>query len=127
MKKTVIIYGHAAFQRNLLRASFTGGDYEVVLDTGKTLELLKKAAELKPDAVFADFIHKEPGDNMTFADIAAKLRETVPDVKLILVLENGHTEAMCENYVREYGADGYIKKPFQKETLAKVLDDIFNA
>lgn len=126
MKKTVVIYEPAGFMRMLVRRGLAESDYELAGETGKTGELYKLADEFKPDVIIADAILRDFGDDVPFEDIVARLRKTNPKVKLVIVAERTIGKDTIKSLVEKHGADGYIEKPFQQETPAKVLDEIFN-
>ncbi len=74
---------------------------------------------LKPDFIFLDI-------EMPYLDGIATLKELkpiMPDCKFIMVTSHG--EKGCVEVVTQIGVDGYIRKPFDRETIQALLYKIF--
>lgn len=71
-----------------------------------------------PYAVFLD-IHLPDADGL---DVLKRLKEAWPAVKVIMVTAD--TSAAIKNTAMEYGADAYITKPFQPESVTAAFNSI---
>ena len=92
--------------------------YHVVGEALDGADLLVKYRSLKPDFILAD-ISMPRMDGIT---ALKEIRKTDLQTKVVMVSAMGE-----EEYVRaaiNAGADGFILKPFEIETLVNILNDL---
>ncbi|MBN2289137.1 MAG: response regulator [Candidatus Glassbacteria bacterium] len=102
----------------LLRAH--SPDFEVEA-AGDGYEALIKAGDYKPDLMILD-IRMPKIDGL---EICRRLRQNPQITSGIKILAiTGHSEAYNRDLVIASGADEYLLKPFDKETLLKMVDEL---
>ena len=78
-------------------------------------------AEFKPDFVFLDV--KMPGDSGI--DLLSGIKRDYPDIKVVMM--SGYTSAETLEEAKRFGADAFIKKPFDNIfDLVKIVDSLNN-
>lgn len=91
---------------------FANEDYELtVVDSGDAA--LQKARELKPDVMLVDALM--PGKNGY--EVCSEIRRDPQLSHIALLLMTGAFEAVDEEKNRQSGADDFITKPFESQTL----------
>jgi DNA-binding NarL/FixJ family response regulator len=91
-----------------------------IVGTGKNgIELMQKAAELRPDLIITD-LHIP---RMNGLDCTLRLRAVMPDTRFIVFtdLDFPFTEAEC----REPGADFYLYKEHMPERIVTAIHRLF--
>jgi len=94
-------------------SDFLTGEAELVGQHQSAREALTSVEREKPDIAFVDVVMHE----MTGLELAKKLKERLPGLRVVLVSEN-------ESYARhgfDIGVDDYVLKPFRKERILKAL------
>jgi DNA-binding NarL/FixJ family response regulator len=120
MKRTRILLADdhamicAAFQ------SFLEPECEVIASVGDGLELLQKAAEMKPDVVLLDIAMPL----LNGLDAARELKRTAPEIKLIFLTMNSDADLAAEAF--RIGASGYLLKNSQGSELLKAVRQAVN-
>ena len=94
--------------------------YAVRVANSQAALLRSMAKDGKPDLMLLDLILPD-GDGF---DILQKLRrlESFKDLPIVLLTIRGHPDEIAKGLA--LGADGYITKPYSKNTLAKVITRI---
>jgi len=91
---------------------FANEDYELtVVDSGDAA--LQKAREIKPDVMLVDALM--PGKNGY--EVCSEIRRDPQLSHIALLLMTGAFEAVDEEKNRQSGADDFITKPFESQTL----------
>jgi len=109
--RILVVDDNDAFRQRVKAFFAPEADMEVVAETSDGEEAITKAQELKPDVVLMDV--RMPGFNGVSA--TRKLREEVPEVKVIMLsvfdLPEYREAAMVS------GASGYVVKKSMEEAL----------
>lgn len=79
-------------------------------------EGLRRADEVKPDIVLADFMMPV----MNGADMAKALRASQDGHRLKIVMNSSLGEAVIRNYFDDY--DAFLQKPFDVQNLLQVIE-----
>ncbi|TWJ18788.1 response regulator [Geobacter argillaceus] len=119
MRKVLIVDDSIAVARQLEKMLAESGDFEVVGHGKNGMEAIKMHQSLHPDIICMDM-------NMPVMDGLTALRTLTAldkNVKIVMVTSLGgvgdkYTEAL------KLGARNVISKPFEQETVLKVLRDL---
>ena len=114
---TVLIIDDAAFMRMMIKDILTKNGYKVVGEAIDGKEGFEKFTELNPDFVILD-ITMPNVDGITFL----KKIEKKPKNHIIMVSAMGQVPYVIESY--KQGADAFIVKPFQADTLINVMSNL---
>lgn len=106
--------------RNLLR-QILEENYRIVGEAENGAEAVKLYKERDPDIVMMDIVMpKANGIKAT-----AAIKKLDPDAKVIMCTSVGQREKM--KLAVKAGADGYVTKPFEEESVRKALRDVITA
>jgi two-component system, OmpR family, phosphate regulon response regulator PhoB len=120
--KTILLCEDEKALRDLMRASLTGRDYEIVeADDGD--ESLRLARELRPDLVVLDMVL--PG--RSGLDVLAELRRDVALAETPVILCTARRVSLAGDDGERLGADRYLAKPFSPRELAEVVEELLAA
>jgi two-component system chemotaxis response regulator CheY len=118
--KKVLIVDDSLYMRELIKAALlNSGKYIVVGEAPNGNAGIELALELKPDAITMDNILPD----MIGIDVVKELRREEVAAKIIMVSAVGQ-----ENVIQEgisSGANDYLTKPFNAETLIEKMDNLF--
>lgn len=120
--KKVLVVDDSLYMRELIKSALTNsGKYIVVGEAANGNSGIELALELKPDAITMDNILPD----MIGIDVVKELRKEEIEAKIIMVSAVGQ-----ENVIQEgmnSGANDYLIKPFNAETLIEKIDNLFVA
>jgi two-component system chemotaxis response regulator CheY len=120
--KKVLVVDDSFYMRELIKSALTNsGKYIVVGEAANGNAGIEMALELKPDAITMDNILPD----MIGIDVVKELRKEEIEAKIIMVSAVGQ-----ENVIQEgisSGANDYLIKPFNSETLIEKIDNLFVA
>ena len=103
--------------RNLL-GQILQQDYHIVGEAENGAKAVKMYKEHDPDVVMMDIVMpKANGIKAT-----AAIKKIDPDAKVIMCTSVGQREKM--KLAVKAGADGYVTKPFEEESVRKALTDV---
>jgi len=103
--------------RTVLRLTMQGRGFELVGEAGSSDEVLRLAAEARPELVVLDLAM--PGGSV---DTVVKLRERLPDTKVVVLSALTADKARCE--VLQGGATAYLEKTIDPEGLVTTLREL---
>jgi len=105
MPKLVLVVDDNAFIRQALSQLFTSqADLDVCGEAENGVEAIKKAQELRPDAIVMDLSMPV----MNGIDAARSLRNLMPDVPIIMFSE--YSDALSEDVARSAGVSALVPK-----------------
>lgn len=106
---------------NMMERILTSLGYQIIIcnDSVKALELFTQNPE-KFDAVITD----QTMPNLTGLNLSTELLKIRPDLPIILC--SGYSEQIDENIIRETGIATFTWKPVTKETIARLLRQVFD-
>lgn len=103
--------------RTVLRLTLHGRGFELVGEAACGEDMLRLAAELRPELVVLDLAM--PGGGV---DTVAQLRERLPDAKLVVL--SALPGDRLRDQVRAGGADAYLEKTIDPERLVVTLREL---
>jgi two-component system chemotaxis response regulator CheY len=106
--------------RNLL-TQILEGEFDIVGEASNGAEAVKMYKEHEPDIVMMDVVM--PKCNGIKATAAIKKLD--PNARVIMCTSVGQREKM--KLAVKAGADGYVTKPFEEESVMKALKDVVPA
>lgn len=117
MKKTRLLIAddHAVVRVGLASLFSAQKDMEVVAQAGNGKEAVRLAAETKPDVVIMDLVMPR----MDGADATTKIRETLPDAKVVMLTSFGSYEGVARAIAA--GAAGAITKTTEDEQIVPTI------
>lgn len=116
--KRVMIVDDAAFMRASIRKMIETENYSVVGEAENGEEAIRQFKKLSPDIITMDITMPM----MNGIEATKAILSLDPNVKVVMVSAMGQ-----ENFVKEAiigGAANFIVKPFNKETLLRILDTV---
>jgi two-component system chemotaxis response regulator CheY len=120
MSQGVLIVDDSHFMRNLL-TQILEGEFDIVGEASNGAEAVKMYKEHEPDIVMMDVVM--PKCNGIKATAAIKKLD--PNARVIMCTSVGQREKM--KLAVKAGADGYVTKPFEEESVMKALKDVVPA
>jgi len=120
MSQGVLIVDDSHFMRNLL-TQILEGEFDIVGEASNGAEAVKMYKEREPDIVMMDVVM--PKCNGIKATAAIKKLD--PNARVIMCTSVGQREKM--KLAVKAGADGYVTKPFEEESVMKALQDVVPA
>ena len=120
MSTGVLIVDDSHFMRNLL-TQILEGEFDIVGEASNGAEAVKMYKEHEPDIVMMDVVM--PKCNGIKATAAIKKLD--PNARVIMCTSVGQREKM--KLAVKAGADGYVTKPFEEESVMKALQDVVPA
>lgn len=120
MSQGVLIVDDSHFMRNLL-SQILEGEFDIVGEAANGAEAVKMYKEHEPDIVMMDVVMpKANGIKAT-----AAIKKLDPNARVIMCTSVGQREKM--KLAVKAGADGYVTKPFEEESVMKALKDVVPA
>jgi two-component system chemotaxis response regulator CheY len=120
MSQGVLIVDDSHFMRNLL-TQILEGEFDILGEASNGAEAVKMYKEHEPDIVMMDVVM--PKCNGIKATAAIKKLD--PNARVIMCTSVGQREKM--KLAVKAGADGYVTKPFEEESVMKALQDVVPA
>ena len=120
MSQGVLIVDDSHFMRNLL-TQILEGEFDILGEASNGAEAVKMYKEQEPDIVMMDVVM--PKCNGIKATAAIKKLD--PSTRVIMCTSVGQREKM--KLAVKAGADGYVTKPFEEESVMKALKDVVPA
>lgn len=118
MVKRILLVDDADFIRNVCKEVLQEG-YEIVSEASNGADGVNKYMALKPDVVIMDI--SMPGmDGIT---ALGKIRSFDPNANVVMLSSIGTAYMVAEAILS--GARSFLVKPFQSETLIKVIEECF--
>lgn len=118
MNNRLLIVDDVLFMRLKLRNTVEQFGYQVVGEASNGREAIEKYQYLRPDAVLLDITMPE----MDGVDCLHYIKQRDPNAKIIMVSAMGQGEFIKQCF--KYGAEYFIRKPFDDEKIKKVLNAV---
>ena len=122
MSKKLLLADDSVTIQKVMQITFAHEDYELTI-TGDGDEAFQKALEVKPDLVLADVYM--PGKNGYELCAALKRNPGCQGVPVLLLA--GSFEPFDEGKARAAGADAWLEKPFESQTLLDKVAELLAA
>ena len=116
--KTVLIVDDAIFMRSTLKQILKNTDYEVVGEAENGEKAIEEYKRLSPDIVTMDITMPV----MNGVDAVKEIISIDEEAKIIMISAMGQQGYVLETI--NAGATNFIVKPFNKEKVIKVFDEI---
>ncbi len=112
MAKKILLADDSITIQKVISITFSPPDYEIsIVDNGN--DAIKKTTEARPDIVLTDIVM--PGKNGYEVCDAIKSNAGLQGIPVLLL--TGAFEAFDEQKARQSGADAWLSKPFETQTL----------
>jgi CheY-like chemotaxis protein len=119
MAKKILLADDSITIQKVVRITLADGDYELIpVDNGD--DALVKIRELRPDLILADVVM--PGKDGYQVCQAVKSDPQLQHIPVVLLA--GSFEGFDEMKGAQIGADGYIIKPFESQTLVSKVEEL---
>ena len=119
MSAKILVVDDSALVRKVVNTFLEGEGYELVMasDSAKVIDLIE---EINPDLVISDIMMPNM-DGYTFLRHIRKTksRESLP----MIMMSTKKREAM-EDLFTTYGISGYLEKPFEKDALVTLIQEV---
>lgn len=117
---TAVIIDDSLFSRQVLKQILLSVEFNVVdeMDNGGTAVLKLENSRFPPDYLFIDV--EMPV--MNGIDVLKKVRSQLAGTKIIMVTSHSDKEKVDE--LIKLGINGYIKKPYDRETVIQLLSKL---
>jgi two-component system chemotaxis response regulator CheY len=112
---TVLVIDDNEMIRMLLRTILTDDGYVVVGEASQGATGLELARKLQPQVIFLDIMLPDRNG----ISMLEELREMLPETMVLMV--TGKNDADSVKTALEFGAKGYIIKPFNMATVSKTI------
>ena len=122
MNKKLLLADDSVTIQKVMQITFAHEDYELTI-TGNGDEAFQKALEVQPDLVLADVYM--PGKNGY--ELCAALKQDPACQGIPVLLLAGSFEPFDEEKARAAGADGWLEKPFESQTLLDKVAELLAA
>ncbi|GAB5522464.1 MAG: response regulator transcription factor [Roseivirga sp.] len=119
MIKTAIVDDHKLFREGVHFLIEKMDDVELVFEAGNGNELLTRLQEFDTDVLLLDL----DMPNMDGIDALKILRPQYPDLGVIILTTYSDTKMIA--YLMELGANGYLLKDTDPETLQKAIESVY--
>ena len=117
---TVMIVDDSKLMRTMLTKILESSDYKVVAVLEDGFELLEKYAQIKPDLVLLDVIMPK----MNGLEALELLLAKEPDASVIIVTSAGKEANVIKAH--ELGAKNFIIKPFDRDKVIEIIDQVMS-
>jgi two-component system chemotaxis response regulator CheY len=114
---TIMLVDDSRFMRGMLKR-FLGTQHQIVAEASDGLEAIRLYAAYKPDILCMDITMPKVNGLQSLRYIM----ELRPEAKVIMCSAIGQEWAREEAI--QLGAKGFLVKPFAKEELLRLLDDV---
>lgn len=118
--KTAIIIDDSLYMRTIIRDYLIEFGYVILAESSNGEDGLDLAFEMQPNLIILDNILPD----MLGIDMLDVFTKEKLSSKILMISAVGQDSVISKSV--EYGASGYIVKPFTKEILKSELDRIFN-
>jgi DNA-binding NarL/FixJ family response regulator len=118
--KILIVDDHAVFRDGLQRLISLETDLNVCGQAGDAEEALEQAASLKPDLAIVDISL----EGMSGIDLTKALKARYPKLRILVL--SMHKEMLYAERALRAGANGYITKREDGETLVAAIRQVLN-
>jgi two-component system, chemotaxis family, chemotaxis protein CheY len=116
MPKTLLVTDDAAIIRAKIKEIAIGAGWEVVAEARNGKEAVERYAEHRPAAVTVDLVMPEYDGIYALREILA----LDPNAKVVVISAIGQKNVLKDAF--KIGAADFVVKPFDKQTLAKTLE-----
>ena len=116
MAKTLVVADDAAIIRQKVKEAARSAGWEIVGEARNGKEAIERYTELRPTAMTIDLVMPEYDGIYALREIMA----LDPNAKIIVVSAIGQKSVLHEAF--KLGAVDFIVKPFDKQALAKTLE-----
>lgn len=120
MGKRIMVVDDSRMIGMQMKNMLEGTDFEVAAYCRDGEEAIAQYSQVKPDLVTMDIIM--PG--MDGLEAAQAILEDDPEARIIMVSSLAYDDTFEE--AKAIGAKGFIDKPFEKEALIEVFDQVLN-
>lgn len=114
-KITVLIVDDNDMMRTILRGMLRGEEYDVIGEARNGSAAVEMAERLKPDIICMDVVMPEKNGIEALSEIKAAR----PQTEFVMITGNADPETVQDSI--QYGASGFIIKPFN---AARVVDTL---
>lgn len=121
MKKSVLIVDDSIYMRMLIKTTLENEGYKIVGEAGDGDSAIEKAIELQPDLITLDNVLPD----MFGLDLINTLQEEGVTSRVIVISAVGQ-DAVKER-AKKLGVVEFLVKPFEPETLVKIVKQAFAA
>lgn len=115
MPKSVLVVDDTQFMRKMLK-DIISERFEIIGEAENGKECLEMIEKHQPDIVTMDVIMPE----MDGLEALSKIKEKYEDLKVVMVTSVGQNEKVTE--AMKKGAEGYIIKPFDEESVLEEIE-----
>lgn len=121
MSKQILLADDSITIQKVIALTFAGEDYKITaVDNGA--DAITKAREIMPDIILADVVMPQKNGYEVCQTI-----KNDPDLKSIpVLLLAGTFEPFDEDEAKRAGADGYIIKPFESQSVIQKVRDLIS-
>jgi len=116
--RVLVVEDHERFRRVICELLQQRADLLIVGEAADGVDAICQAEALRPDVVMLDV----GLPMLNGIEVAARLRATVPDAKLVFVTNESSLDVMAQAF--SSGAHGYVYKPRARRDVLPVLDAI---
>ena len=121
MPKKILLADDSITIQKVVRITLADGDYDLItVDNGN--EALERIKQEKPDLVLLDVVM--PGKDGY--QVCEEMRKDPELAQIPVILLAGSFEGFDEIKGAEIGADGYIIKPFESQTLISKVEEMLS-
>lgn len=121
MQKKILIVDDEPQLVELLKARLEANHYEVI-HAGDGLSALEKARREKPDLVILDLMLPK----MDGYKVCALLKKDARYAKIPVLMFSARAQDTDVRLGEEVGADAYLTKPFDAQTLLNKIEELLN-
>lgn len=118
--KLAIADDYPVFREGLLITLSADEQFDVIIEADNGAELLEAMAKQLPDVVIMDY--KMPV--MDGTEATRRIKELYPSVKVLVI--SMYEDPKFVTYLLENGADGYLLKNEEPETIRQAIVELYN-
>lgn len=112
----VLVVDDAAFMRMKIRQTLEDAGHETIGEAENGIEAIQKFVSLKPDVVLLDVAMPE----MNGVETLKRLKDIEPEAKVVMCTAAGQQAIVADAI--QYGANGFIVKPFEPRSLVDTVN-----
>ena len=120
MEKRIMVVDDSRMVKLRMENLLVGSDYQIAAYCRSGEEAVEQYGQVLPDVVTMDIIM--PG--MDGLETAQAILEEHPEAKIIMVSSLAYDDTFEE--AKAIGAKGFIDKPFEREKLLELLDQVLS-
>jgi two-component system, chemotaxis family, chemotaxis protein CheY len=121
MAKTLLVTDDAAIIRAKIKEAAIGAGWTIVAEARNGKEAVERYTELRPTAVTIDLVMPEYDGIYGLREILA----VDPNAKVVVISAIGQKNILKDAF--KLGAADFVVKPFDKQTLARTLEQFVPA